>query len=280
MEITLIAEENQVYFEPICPLMLQGTISFGLIHEGEPCGCLQFSFIGNSAELRYIFICPDFRRMGGGRKLLTESIVLLKGSGIEKVFCLPTYLDYSIESYWDTFLRDCGFVEEAIDGYKFSFPLAHMVERTEIHMGKEVAPLPKNIVPLTHFPKEKWVQVIDTIKDEEARLRGQDVIASTDFVPELTFVVANSQGISAYLMINRIDETEYEISGLYNEGNNPSVLSTLISATILHGAELCPQETTVSAIIYYDKLIKTVKKMLDNYCYSQIPIHRFVFSFK
>lgn len=90
MEITVVREENQDYFEPLMPKEQweQADLILGAIEEGAPCGVLAVTeepehILG----LQYLYVAEDYRRKGIATVLLEGLNELGKRIGMDMVIC-------------------------------------------------------------------------------------------------------------------------------------------------------------------------------------------------
>ena len=90
MEITIVREENQSYFEPLMPRELweKADLVLGAIEEGAACGILAATEEPEHImALQYLFVAQEYRRKGIATALLEGLHEIGRYSGIDLTMC-------------------------------------------------------------------------------------------------------------------------------------------------------------------------------------------------
>ncbi len=90
MEITIVREENQSYFEPLMPRELweKSDLVLGAIEEGAACGVLAATEESEHImALEYLFVAEDYRRKGIATALLDGLHEIGRYSGMDLTIC-------------------------------------------------------------------------------------------------------------------------------------------------------------------------------------------------
>jgi N-acetylglutamate synthase-like GNAT family acetyltransferase len=127
MEITIIGNNNKEYFEDMLPESYAGgKAAFGIIEDEKAVGCGIFSMINGAAELEYVFVEPEYRRKGLGKRFIAEIAGTVKESGTDLMI---SFIHGNEELR--AFLESCGFIcRPAIEEY--SFGIAEMLKQKSV----------------------------------------------------------------------------------------------------------------------------------------------------
>lgn len=156
MEITIVREENQSYFEPLMPQEIweKAHLILGAIEEGAACGILAATEeTEHIMALEYLFVAEDYRRKGMATALLDGLHEIAKYSGMDLTVC-----QYALnEEQKDLDLcLDKNLFE--LDGVRTPVYRTAFGDLSPQYFGKQPdeKSLKKNVTPLSEVTARMW----------------------------------------------------------------------------------------------------------------------------
>ncbi len=268
MNFTVITPVNHDYFSAFLERSAENITSFGLLIEGVACGAVQFSIAGQTATLIHMEIAPGYRRQGGGTFLLRKSRQHLFSCGIVQLLCHPDYLPWDNRYYLNFFLTHCGFQNQGEIAWIYTMALSDLSKR---FTAKSNEP---SIVPLTHFPKEQWGALVQTMPPARQTL----TLSHPDFLPHLSMVVIEQKKMAGFLMVHQKGPLLIEVAGLCYTGSDTTILGRLLSTATTQAVAEMPASTMVTAMVYNPQVASTLDRIFTTVRHTKCPVHQFVCS--
>lgn len=218
VEFTRITKENIEWFKGMLPeetgserALQRRTLMLGAVSDGAACGIIVVGYEKEMAELRWIYVSPEFRNQGIGKGLLDEIETEKKTVKIRQTMAI--YPSDDNGEIMDRLLYSCGYTVNAVKTKNYYLSYRQLIS---LPVFKQMAEAKKN--SRYHY------QVL-----EEAPsyiLKNQEL--SHGFITEAcmkySVVCFDDTHVVGYMMVNEKSETEHELSYLKIHGNKSSIV--------------------------------------------------------
>lgn len=224
IKIGLVGSESREEFAALAPMPQvmddSDVIIYGAVCEGYAAGMAVYSIYRQSAELRWIYVAPEYRRKGVATKLVEAFSKQAAKAGIETVnlvYCQETIKGEEFPS----FLEANGFVMLPSKG-AYDIPLSQVLKVDNPKMQK---------IDVSH------VKRMDTIDDKMAlslkkllnEMAASGFMAKGNFIAkELSFVFVQDSVVTGCLLASQRGR-KISIDLLLNNSKETNVLSLMMA---------------------------------------------------
>ncbi len=271
MNVSMITAENVSFFQHFLDRELASDIlSYGLMAEGVACGCAQVTLHQGQGKLCHIFVAPTFRRLGGGTLLLQTIAQQLKRYGVGHITTSVAYLTYGDMAYVGHFLKGCGWQEQEVSSWRYSFVLSQACAQYAKAPADE-----KSLIPLGKTTPSQQAGLVKTMTNPEARGELEAILTLPDLCPHASVLALGQGRLDGYLMVRRWEDG-MELVGLRHMGNDSGALFRMIGACLAWAEAVAREDTVVDMLITNEKVKTLAQRMLEQVAHTAIPVHSFV----
>lgn len=256
MEITVVRQENQRYFEPLMPDALWKNADFvmGVIEDETACAVLALKEEDRMIKILWLLVAEEFRRRGIGKALLDNMHELAYAMRMDAAYCQFSGNDMTgeLEHYLQKNLFEKDTEESPI--YRITFgelPTGYM--RKNI-MGQAVRPVPLTEVTSQGFRKfcEKFAE----------RFREEDVVpvlkSFHDYDRTVSFLLMREGDPVGGILLEKLDEAYYLACLCVFSNASAKDMMSLFCASYRELEKCCHADTP----IYINALTETTRKMV------------------
>lgn len=261
MEITIVREENQAYFEPLMPREMweKSDLVLGAIEEGVACGILAATEEPEQImTLQYLFVAKDYRRKGMATALLDGLHEIGKYSGMNLTIC--QYALNEEQNDLDLCLSNNLFELDEVRTpvYRTAFG-----DLSPQYFGKQPDKkgVKKTLVPLSEVTARMWnrfAEKLEKLPEDETKLTELDVKYVYD--QNASFLLVKGGEPEGCILFEQLEE-DFLLSyfcGL--KGASPVDIMSLFQASYQNLKTRCSD----SSWIYINALTETTEKMVKN----------------
>ncbi len=221
MQITLIGKENIRFFQGMIPKeskkekLLQPVVHrLGAICDGVACGIIIVGIDEGMAQLKWLYVSPDYRNRGIGKALVKAMMEDLIDLDITRV--VSVYESNLYGGYMDKILYENDYIISAVKSENYRTTYGQMVK----------VPLFKKALDSKPNPNYEFV----TLGEVPANMiRNSEIMKwfLVDYYKEQSVVCIDSKKkIKGIFMVKRKNEKHYEISFVHCKGANTPVIMT------------------------------------------------------
>ncbi len=274
--VGILADEDM---EPFLPLMLQESVDalaqgvplivMGLEQDDVACGCLAGYIHEDCFRILSLFVAPDYRRKGGGRRMLRQLESLIQmGSGVHTITIEFATAQHENEELL-LFLKKMGFAQESDDGYNV---YCFLLEDLEHVNTDQISPKCSGgrIYPFTEISPELLRMAQKKSVAQEITLPSQP-LTSEELERELSFALVVKGEIRAYVVVDHSCCDMLTLSALWIGDASLVTLNTLLKMLIAKVRKLYPPDTPVAMQAINDQSLSLIMQLAPNakkVCYS------------
>ncbi len=261
MEITIVREENQTYFEPLMPQEIWGKahLILGAIEEGAACGILAASEeTEHILNLQYLFVAEGYRRKGIATALLEGLHEIGKYSGIDLTVC--QYALNEEQKDLDLCLARNLFELDEVRTPVYRTAFGDLSPR---YFGKKTEgnDWKKNVVPLSEVTARMWnrfAEKLEKLPEDETALTELEVKYVYD--QEASFLLVKKGEPVGCILFEQL-ENDFLLSYFcVLKDASPVDMMQLFQASYQNLKTRCGD----SSWIYINALTETTEKMVKN----------------
>ena len=175
--------------------------------------------------IRSIYVHPDYRRRGVGRKLI-ETL-----SGVLRDMSLEIRADYTLQSEdnrcLEPFLLGIGFRREP-----FAYPSYCILDLKDSKMGEGAQALGNMRVFSFAEVSERMLRKADLEGEEKHRPLPEGGLLSERILKDYSYCVVSEEGIHAYFTVEKAQENMFHISAVWTELKKGALVRGMITAAI------------------------------------------------
>lgn len=262
MDITIVKEENQTYFEPLMPKeeWERADLVLGVIEEGTACGILAVS---EEAEhilsLQYLYVAEAYRRKGMATALLEGLHELNRQIGMNMLICQYALTDERQKDL-DLCLSKNLFVLDEIKSPVYRTAFGDLSSK---YFGKKLdeAVLKKAVMPLSNVTAKTWNQFnskLEHLPQDEATSVELEVKYMYD--PEASFLLIKKGEPVGCILFEQLGEDFLLSYFCVLKDASPLDMMHLFQASYENLKTRC----SASSSIYINALTEATEKLVQN----------------
>ena len=228
-----------------------GLLLYGAALRTTAVGVAAVQVLDTEALLRYLYVAPDFRRMGICAELLADLGFALWESGVRS---LASYYVPGEHTDFHRQMELCGADFLPSGGGAFRFPLGSLAENKSL-VG-EIA----GVSPLSACRETELMRVGGQLKREGADLVPVPIRAS-DYEADCSCVYKKDGEIRALLLVKQ-EEDAMDIPLLFSNAGNPAVFLMLIRFALKKGRERFSDDTLCTLRSVDEAMTRLLEKLL------------------
>lgn len=266
MEITLVNEENRMYFDGLAPsgIWKRADLVLGAIERGQACGLLMATWLEEDAVICYLYVEEEFRRKKIATGLMDTLHLLARVGSRASVRCSYVGNDDTVEL--DAFFSYHRFVQEEETNPMYRIPLGAL-DKTFL-----CKPIRQNVydklIPIRAASAREWMQLVKCMKElrkydehgvfPELGSRGQ-------FHGAYSFLHILGDQCVGCILIHEQDGC-YVIDFLWNAMERPKAeVVVLLQAAYQVMSAKCEEDT----VICVNALTRTSRKIVEYFAKDQ-----------
>lgn len=261
MEITIVREENQSYFEPLMPQEIweKAHLILGAIEEGAACGILAATEeTEHILDLQYLFVAEGYRRKGIATALLEGLHEIGKYSGIDLTVCQYALNEEQndLDLCLDKNLFELDDVRTPV--YRTAFK-----DLAPKYFGKEPDEKgwKKNILPLSEVTARMWnrfAEKLEKLPEDEKAPTELDIKYVYD--QEASFLLVKKGEPAGCILFEQLEDDFLLSYFCVLKDASPVDMMHLFQA----GYQNLKTRCSDSSWIYINALTETTEKMIKN----------------
>ncbi len=261
MDITIVREENQTYFEPLMPKeeWERADLVLGAIEEGTACGILAVSEEAESTlSLRYLYVAEDYRRRGMASELLSVLHEIGRRQGIDMTIC--QYALTKEQEDLDLCLSKNLFTLDEIQSPVYRTTFSDLSPK---YFGKkpDENTLKKAVVPLSEVTAKTWNQFTKKLEHlQEDKEMTTELEVKYMYDPEASFLLIKKGEPAGCILFEQLEEDFLLSYFCVFKDASPVDMMHLFQASYENLKTRC----SASSSIYINALTEATEKLVKN----------------
>ena len=272
MKVTLLEGDELLEYTAFLPETVMeddveygGLLYFGLDVDGFPAGLAVLRDEGARVTLRYLFLLPQYRHCGLGRRFVSELFPFFYEDAQE----ITAEITPKTRPEAAALLESLGFQKESNGFGSFRFTVSEL-ENCEILGGST-----PDVIPLAKAPAKAienlWMGLQKLGKD-----LAPSPLESRRYHPTLSSVRIRD-GICCAVLLASVEPGSVHVDYLFSAEKNPNTLTQLLSYLYQGGQSVLSPDTVVSFDVVEPRLFKMLKQILN---VRPLVQYRYTCSFK
>lgn len=256
MEITVIKDENQSYFQAMMPdyLWRDTDLAIGVIEEGTACALLAIKEEEQMWKINWLIVADEFRRQGIGFELLMSVHELAGAVGIDTVYC--QFSENDSAAALGGCLEKCMFRKDPFESPIYRVSFGEISSRYVEHEINDKTAHPMPLAEVTSRSFRKFQKIFSERNREDDAAPTLKELHEYD--PDASFLLMREGEPVGGILLQKEDDV-YVLSCLcVFSGVSPTQMMSLFCASYRALRERCKADT----LIYINAMTETTRKMV------------------